>query len=93
MILKILGSIDLASAVILLFSVYFSFISDKIILLIAIYLLLKGTVFLISKDIASILDILCAIILLLSMNFELNVVFTLLIIFYLFQKGVLSLVS
>ena len=90
MIVKILGVFDLISAAI--FWLYFFFhIGSSIIIFPAIYLIIKGALFLISLDIPSVIDIIVGILILISLNFSLPIFIGVLIILYLLQKGVLSL--
>ena len=68
MIIKILGILDIISALIFWLLLFFN-LPKILLLLIAFYLLIKGSIFLISADIASILDILCAGIIFLALSF------------------------
>lgn len=90
MILKILGSLDIISAVFLWLFVFFKIIPEKFLMLAGFYLLAKGIFFLISRDIASIIDVICAGIIFLSLNFAIPSFIIILVSLFLLQKGILS---
>ena len=93
MILKILGALDILSAMLLWLGHFFHIIPQNIMILIAFYLLIKGVVFLISADIASILDIICAGIIFLSFQVSMPGFVMILATLFLLQKGILSWMS
>ena len=93
LILKILGIIDIIAGLIFWLSAIFNIIPNNIILIIGFYLLVKGAVFLISRDIASIIDILCAGVIFLSLNFTLPRFLPIIVTLFLIQKGIFSLLS
>lgn len=90
MILKILGSLDIFTALSLWIFHFFHIIPEKFIMVLAFYLLAKGIFFLISQDIASILDVICAGIIFLSFNFTIPAFVIILVSLFLLQKGILS---
>jgi len=92
MIIKILGSIDLLSATIFCLFITFN-IFQPLILIISLYLIVKGAFFLISKDIASALDVGSGIIMITSTAYALPFLIQLFVILYLLQKGIFSLIS
>jgi hypothetical protein len=93
MLLKLLGILDLICAGALLIQNYFfKLFPTKFIFILAFYLVIKGAIFLISLDFASILDILSGGIIILSVFFVLPKILIGAVIFYLIQKGVISLV-
>jgi hypothetical protein len=91
MIVKILGILDILSAVLFWLFGLFHIIPSSVILIIAFYLLIKGIIFLISLDTASILDVIVSIILFISLSFVLPNIIVFLVAFYLIQKGIFSL--
>ena len=90
MFIKVLGVIDLIAAVSLLLS---SILPKEWVLLMGIYLLLKGGLFLLSGDLMSLLDITVAIYFILVANEISSVVVTALATLFLLQKGAFSLLS
>lgn len=93
LVIKILGSLDIFSAVIVWVAGVFHIIPSPLLLLVAFYLLAKGVFFLISADIASIIDIICAVIIFLSLSFNMPVFISIIVALFLLQKGVFSLAS
>ena len=93
MIVKVLGILDIFAAMFFWLSFFFKFIPEKLILIAAFYLLIKGVVFLISKDIASILDIVCAGVIFLTLNYTIPSFLAILVSLFLLQKGILSLLA
>jgi len=93
MIIKILGILDIIAGLLFWLSGFFHIIPDSIIILIVIYLITKGLIFVISKDIASILDIITGLAIYLSMSIALPGIVIFLITFFLLQKGILSLIA
>ena len=93
MIIKFLGILDICAAIFFWIFSFFNFIPEKLILIIGFYLLIKGAVFLISADIASVLDIICAGFIFLSLSFTLPKFVPILITLFLLQKGIFSLLS
>ncbi len=91
MILKILGILDIFSAVLIFLFNFLNFFPSQIIILIGVYLLVKGVLFSISKDPASMLDIAAAIIVLATLNFTVPFLLLSLVSIYLIQKGIFSL--
>ncbi|MGB9748866.1 MAG: hypothetical protein ACP5OZ_01860 [Candidatus Woesearchaeota archaeon] len=89
-VLKVLGVLDLAVAIVLSCS---TFLSASIVKQAGIYLLLKGVLFSFSGDIASILDILSAIYIIV-LSFGISSPFISIIVFvYLLQKALYSIVT
>ena len=93
MILKILGAFDIISAILFWLYAFFHIIPSSFIVFTAFYLIIKGVFFLISADIASALDILSSLLIFLSLTFTLPKIIVILIVIYLLQKGIFSLVS
>jgi len=91
MILKLLGILDIISALIFWIFGMFHIIPLNFILVIAFYLIIKGIIFSISLDAASVIDILVSILIFVSIGFALPKIIVFLIALYLIQKGVFSL--
>jgi len=91
MLTKILGLLDIFAAITFWLSVFFHIIPKTLVLLFAFYLLVKGVFFLISLDIASIIDVVCAGVMFLSFNYSLPAFVPILVTLFLLQKGVFSL--
>ena len=91
MIVKFLGILDILAGAFFWLFAFFNFIPESFILIAAFYLLAKGVAFLISKDVASILDIIAAIIFFLVLSFTLPGWLVIITTLYLVQKGVFSL--
>jgi len=93
MIIKILGILDIIAAMLFWIFGVFNVLPHTLILLAAFYLLIKGSIFLISADIASVIDILCAIVFFLSLSFVIPKIIVIIISLFLIQKGIFSLLS
>ena len=93
MIVKILGILDLIGAAVFWLFGMFGIIHPSLVSFFAFYLLIKGVIFLISADIASILDIVSAGIMFIAINSGVPKIFTILVALYLIQKGLFSLVA
>ncbi|MBU3913370.1 MAG: hypothetical protein KKE50_04715 [Nanoarchaeota archaeon] len=91
MIVKILGIFDMLAA--LLFWVFgiFGIIPSNLILILAVYLLVKGLIFVISADVASVIDILVSLIMFLSLSFHIPQIIVITATLILIQKGAFSL--
>jgi len=94
MIVKVLGILDiLAAALIFLNNNFANLLPAKILWIVAFYLIIKGIIFLLGADIASIVDIICGSVIILSIFFVLPKLVTLLVVLFLIQKGAFSLLS
>ncbi len=93
MIIKILGAIDMLIAALLFLFTKFSFIPEKMIIIAAVYLFAKGLIFLISKDIASILDVSSAILMYFAATASIPEIIPLLVVLFLLQKGIFSMLN
>jgi hypothetical protein len=91
MILKILGILDILAAIFFWLFAVFHIIPTIIILISAFYLLAKGIIFVISRDVASILDIITSITFFISLSFQFPLIIVFLITLYLIQKGIFSM--
>jgi len=93
MILKILGVGDLIIAAIFILSYLWHIIPDTWLFVMAGYLALKGLIFLISLDLASMVDIGCALVMFISAFFNIPFLVGGVVALFLIQKGVLSLLD
>lgn len=91
MLHKILGILDLITALALILSLLTSLIPSSLILILGIYLLIKGFMFTLIFDFASILDVFSAIIILISAIWSIPLLLGILITLFLGWKGILSL--
>ncbi|MDO8516829.1 MAG: hypothetical protein Q7S33_01780 [Nanoarchaeota archaeon] len=91
MIVKFLGTIDILTAISFWLFISYNLIPQAFIVFFAVILLIKGVSFLILKDIASLLDVISSLVILASLNFSIPMLLSTLVIFYLIQKGVFSL--
>jgi hypothetical protein len=88
MIVKVLGALDLACVIAILFAAAFP---QKLILLFAIYLMGKGGIFALSGDVVSYIDVVCGIYMLLLAFGMVNLVVSGIFAAYLGQKSIFSL--
>ena len=93
MIIKILGILDILAALSFWLFFFVKIVPETFLLLLAFYLLVKGIFFLISRDIASILDVICAGIIFLTLNYQMPAFIAVLVSLFLIQKGILSLLA
>ncbi len=92
--IKILGIIDIITAVLFWIFVVFGVRSlVEIVLLLGLFLLVKGIVFIANLSLASLLDITSSIFIIYASSNELNIIFVIAISFFLLQKGIFSLVG
>ena len=94
--IKILGIFDILTALLFLinnFDKSDAWFPNKIVLIAGIYLLIKGVLFLFILDFASSLDVISAVIILLSLVISIHPVLSLIVIIFLVQKGIFSLLS
>jgi len=93
MLVKILGIADLISIILFWTSQVFDFVPHKIIFIIALYFLIKGGIFLLFVDIASILDVLSGIVIFASIYLGIPWILTVIVTIYLLQKALFSLMG
>lgn len=91
MILKILGIMDILAALSFWAFSIFHIIPSSVILIFAVYILVKGIIFLISEHIASVFDILIAFVMFLSLSVSIPQIIVILLTLILIQKGAFSL--
>ena len=94
MIIKLFGIVDILIALVLLIQNYFWKVFPTNVLWAAgIYLLIKGIAFVLLLDFASTVDIVCAIVIILTIFFEVPLLLIGAVILWLVQKGFFSIVS
>ena len=97
MLAKILGVLDLIVAAVFFVNNTFdksdSWFPDKIVLIMGIYLLIKGILFLLTIDFASSLDVIASIIIIISAWVTIPLILAIIVLIFLVQKGLLSLLS
>lgn len=95
MLLRVFGVIDFAIAAFFAINIFdkLGFFPDKIILIAGIVLLVKGIFFLIFMDFASIIDIICGIIIIISIFIPISQIISALVVIFLLQKAFFSTVS
>jgi len=96
MLIKILGITDIIIAILFTINANldkWNWFPDRIILWAGIFLLIKGILFVLTLDFASLLDIICAIVILLSLTFNISLLISAIVILILLQKGFLSLAT
>lgn len=97
MLIKIFGTLDILTAIIFILNNNFDksdiWLPNAIILFFGVYLLLKGFIFTISLEIMSILDIICAILIIISASMHLHAIIAFLVALFLLQKGILSILE
>ena len=93
MIIKILGILDILAGALFWASTSFDINIKSILIFFALYLIIKGTIFLISKDIASALDVISGILIYASVSYNLPAFVDVIVSLFLLQKGIFSLLS
>lgn len=94
MLSKILGLLDLLVSLIIILSLLDKenlWFPKKIILIAGVYLLLKGLLFIIFLDFASIADIISSVIILMSITINIAPLIMIIIIIFLIQKAFFSM--
>jgi len=90
--IKILGILDIISAILLVLVIFHISLNQKLVLFFAFYLIIKALVFLLSShDLASIIDLAGGTLLILSLFFILPITLLLIVAVLLLQKGIFSL--
>ncbi|MFA7707812.1 MAG: hypothetical protein WCX73_02585 [Candidatus Pacearchaeota archaeon] len=95
MILKILGIIDILAGICFWLFGIFHILPSSFILILGLFLLAKGVVFVTTLNVVSILDIICAIVIISSTATEIIMPHwaVILITLFLLQKGIFSMLS
>ena len=92
--IKILGLLDIFVAVVFWIFMVFNIQSwSGFVLLLGLFLLVKGIVFITQLSLASILDIISSIAIITASSFELPVIVVVIVSLFLLQKGIFSLLS
>ncbi len=91
MLIKILGILDILTAISFWIFSIFGMLPSGIVLFFAVYLIVKGIIFLISLNIASVLDIIIALVMFLSLSVHIPSAIVVIFTFILIQKGIISL--
>ncbi|MBR9703982.1 hypothetical protein GOV12_01105 [Candidatus Pacearchaeota archaeon] len=96
-VIKILGILDIFAAIVFwifgIFKLQENTMIVGLLMFLGIYLLIKGVVFLISADIASVLDIISAFIIIGATAVIMPKIVVIIVSLYLLQKGIFSLMS
>jgi hypothetical protein len=91
MLLKILGILDFIAGFLFLLDSFGGFLFiNGLVVGFGIYILIKGLIFSLTGDFASIIDILCGIIMIISLAFTFPVAISLIVAIFLFQKAFFS---
>ena len=94
MIVKVLGVVDIMLGLLFWIAMVFSTISlHPFLQLLALVVIVKGIVFLISFDFASILDVICGCLILYGLSFGLHLILVVIVAIFLIQKGIFSLLG
>lgn len=93
MLIKLLGILDIFIAVCFWIFAVFEILPGNFIMALGIILLIKGIIFIIGFSVASILDIVCALIIIIASAIEVPHVVNIATALFLVQKGIFSLVS
>ena len=93
MLVKLLGILDIFIAVVFWIFGVFHVIPGKFLTVLGIILLVKGVIFIIGLSVASIIDIACALIIIIAGSVTVPHVMIVLVSLFLVQKGIFSLLS
>ena len=91
MIVKILGILDILAAVFFWVFGFWHIIPAGVITFFAFVILIKGVSFSIMRDFASFGDIICSLVMFLSLYIAFPIAVFIIVSFYLLQKGIFSL--
>ena len=94
MILKILGVVDILIGILFWMAMIFKIsYFNPILLLLSLFIVAKGIIFLISLDFASVVDVISGFLIIYSINYGLHSLITIIIVIFLVQKGIFSMFS
>ncbi len=94
MIIKILGLLDILTAIIFwIYTVFNLNILSPFIFLLGLFLLIKGIVFAFNINLISIIDIILSFIIIYSVSSEISDIIVIIVSLFLIQKGIFSLLS
>ena len=92
-LVKVLGVADIIAAVLIWIFGIFHILPPELIFVFGFYLLAKGVIFLISKDAASIIDVICAVVFFGAPYVTLPRAIVIIVSLFLLQKGIFSILS
>jgi len=94
MILKILGALDIFTAICFwIFGIFHPSFISSFILVLGFYLLIKGIAFATTLNIVSVIDIVCALIIIGSTSYSMPIVVVIIVSLFILQKGIFSMLS
>jgi len=93
MLVKLLGILDIFIAVVFWIFGVFHVIPGKFLMILGIILLAKGIIFIMGFSVASIIDIVCALVIIIAGSITVPHVVIVLVSLFLVQKGIFSLLS
>jgi len=94
MIVKILGIIDIITAISFwIFGIFHPGFMSGFILILGFYLLIKGIAFAVRLNLMSIIDVVCALIILASTSIVMPIFIVIIVALFILQKGIFSMLS
>ena len=94
MIVKILGALDIFAALCFwIFGVFHLNMLSGLILVLGFFLLVKGIAFAVTLNLMSIIDIICAFIIIGSTSMSMPLVIVIIVSLFLLQKGIFSMLG
>jgi hypothetical protein len=93
MLVKFLGILDIFIAIAFWIFAVFNILPEKFIMALGIILLIKGVVFVLGLSVASIIDIICALVIIIASSTQVPHTVNIIVALFLFQKGLFSLAS
>jgi hypothetical protein len=94
MIVKILGVLDILAAISFwIFGIFHLSIMATFIMILGFFLLIKGIGFAVTVNIVSVIDIICAFIIIGSTTYSMPIVVVIITSLFLLQKGIFSMLS
>lgn len=93
MLIKILGILDIFIGLCFWLFGIFNIIPSSFILILGLFLLVKGIIFITGLSVTSFLDIICAVIIITGSSIVLPKIVVILVAIFLIQKGIFSLLG
>ena len=93
MLVKLLGILDIFTAIVFWIFIVFDILPRNFIMALGIILLVKGLIFVLGFSVASILDVVCAIIIIIASSINIPHAVGVITALFLIQKGLFSLAS
>ena len=93
MLVKLLGILDIFTAIVFWIFIVFDILPRNFIMALGIILLVKGLIFVLGFSVASILDVVCAIIIIIASSINIPHAVGVITALFLVQKGLFSLAS